>query len=132
MFDLGRIQAAIREDGLDGWLLYDFRGLNVLARRILEMPAEQMLSRRWFYFIPAHGEPRKLAHRIEQASLDHVPGSKRIYLRWQELEAGVQTLVQGAKRVAMEYVPRNANPYVSRVDAGTLELVRAFGLDTLK
>ena len=129
MFDIACIQAAIREDGLDGWLLYDFRGLNVLARRILEMPAEQMLSRRWFYFIPAHGEPRKLAHRIEQASLDHVPGSKRIYLRWQELEAGVQTLVQGAKRVAMEYVPRNANPYVSRVDAGTIELVRSFGVE---
>jgi Xaa-Pro dipeptidase len=131
MFDLGRIQAAIREDGLDGWLLYDFRGLNVLARRILEMPAEQMLSRRWFYFIPAQGEPRKLAHRIEQASLDQVPGSKRIYLRWQELEAGVQTLVHGAKRVAMEYVPRNANPYVSRVDAGTIELVRSFGVEVV-
>src|ERR1700730_360109 len=129
MFDLTQIQAAIREDGLDGWLLYDFRGLNVLARRILEMPAEQMLSRRWFYFIPAQGEPRKLAHRIEQASLDQVPGSKRIYLRWQDLEAGVQALVQGAKRVAMEYVPRNANPYVSRVDAGTVELVRSFGVE---
>jgi Xaa-Pro dipeptidase len=131
MFDLACIQTAIRADGLDGWLLYDFRGLNVLARRILEMPAEQMLSRRWFYFIPAHGEPRKLAHRIEQASLDHVPGSKRIYLRWQELEAGVQALVQGAKRVAMEYVPRNANPYVSRVDAGTIELVRSFGVEVV-
>src|SRR5262249_52074446 len=80
---------------------------------------------------PAQGEPRKLAHRIEQASLDQVPGSKRIYLRWQELEAGVQTLLQGAKRVAMEYVPRNANPYVSRVDAGTLELVRSFGVEVV-
>lgn len=129
MFDLSRIQAALREDGLDGWLLYDFRGLNVLARRILDMPADHMLSRRWFYFIPAQGEPRKLAHRIEQASLDHVPGSKRIYLRWQELEAGVQALVQGAKKVAMEYVPRNANPYVSRVDAGTVELVQSFGVE---
>ena len=118
MFDLTRIQAALREDGLDGWLLYDFRGLNVLARRILDMPAEQMLSRRC-----------RLVHRIETASLDHVPGSKRIYLRWQELEAGVQALVQGAKRVAMEYVPRNANPYLSRVDAGTIELVRSFGID---
>src|SRR5207244_7905409 len=94
MFDLDRVQAALREDGLDGWLLYDFRGLNVLARRILDMPAEQMLSRRWFYFIPAQGEPRRLVHRIESASLDHVPGSKRVYLRWQELEAGVQALVQ--------------------------------------
>jgi Xaa-Pro aminopeptidase len=129
MFDLTRIQAAIREDGLDGWLLYDFRGLNVLARRILDMPADHMLSRRWLYFIPASGEPRKLAHRIEQGSLDHVPGSKRVYLRWQELEAGVQALLQGAKRVAMEYVPRNANPYVSRVDAGTIELVKSFGIE---
>src|SRR5947207_12676000 len=89
MFDLTRVQSALREDGLDGWLLYDFRGLNVLARRILDMPAEQMLSRRWFYFIPAQGEPRRLVHRIETASLDHVPGSKRVYLRWQDLEAGV-------------------------------------------
>ncbi|MSQ93972.1 MAG: M24 family metallopeptidase [Gemmataceae bacterium] len=129
MFDLTRIQAAIREDGLDGWLLYDFRGLNVLARRIVDMPETQMLSRRWFYFIPAQGEPRKLAHRIEPASLDHVPGSKRIYLRWQDLEAGVGALVQGAKRVAMEYVPRNANPYFSRVDAGTVELVKSFGVE---
>src|SRR5882724_5412972 len=68
---------------------------------------------------------------MEPASLDHVLGSKRIYLRWQELEAGVQALVQGAKRVAMEYVPRNANPYVSRVDAGTVELVRACGVEVV-
>jgi Xaa-Pro aminopeptidase len=129
MLDLARIQAAIREDHLDGWLLYDFRGLNMLARRILELPDTHMLSRRWFYFIPAQGEPRKLVHRIEPAALDHVPGSKRAYLRWQELEAGVQALVQDAKRIAMEYVPRNANPYVSRVDAGTVELVRSFGAE---
>lgn len=131
MFDLPRIQAALREDGLDGWLLYDFRGLNVLARRILQMPDTKMLSRRWFYFVPATGEPRKLAHRIEQGSLDHVPGSKRVYLRWQELEAGVKELVQGAKKVAMEYVPRNANPYVSRVDAGTVELVQSCGVQVV-
>jgi Xaa-Pro aminopeptidase len=93
------------------------------------MRSDHMLSRRWFYFIPAQGEPRRLVHRIEMAALDHVPGSKRIYLRWQELEAGVEALVQGAKRVAMEYVSRNANPYVSRVDAGTIELVRSFGVE---
>ncbi|HZZ81173.1 MAG TPA: aminopeptidase P family protein, partial [Gemmataceae bacterium] len=109
MFDLARVQAALSEDGLDGWLLYDFRGLNVLARRIVDMSPQHMLSRRWFYFIPARGQPRKLAHRIEPASLDHVPGSRAIYMRWQELEAGVGTLLQGAKRIAMEYVPRNAN-----------------------
>ncbi len=131
MFDLSAVQAALRDFGFDGWLLYDFRGLNVLARRVLGMPSTAMLSRRWFYFIPAQGEPRKLVHRIEPASLDAYPGSRRIYLRWQELEAGVAELVKGARRVAMEYVPRNANPYVSRVDAGTVELVRSCGCDVL-
>jgi Xaa-Pro dipeptidase len=125
MFDLPAVQAALREETVDGWLLYDFRGLNLLARRVVQMPEGQMLSRRWFYFVPAHGEPRKLVHRIEAGALNHLPGPKAIYLRWQELEAGVADLVRGARRIAMEYVPRNANPYVSRVDAGTVELVRA-------
>src|SRR5207244_9764387 len=122
---LNAVQAAIRQLGFDGWLLYDFRGLNVLARRVLSMSAEGMLSRRWFYFIPANGQPRKLVHRIEPRALDAYPGVERIYLRWQELEAGVAELVKGARRIAMEYVPRNANPYVSRVDSGTVALVRS-------
>jgi Xaa-Pro aminopeptidase len=129
MFDLSAIQASIRSLGFDGWLLYDFRGLNVLARRVLAIPGDAILSRRWFFFIPAQGEPRKLVHRIESHSLDHLPGQARVYLRWQELEAGVGDLVSGSRRIAMEYVPRNANPYVSRVDAGTVELVRSFGTD---
>lgn len=131
MFDLTRVQAAICQQGLDGWLLYDFRGLNVLAQRVLGLSAEGIQTRRWFYFIPAQGEARKLIHRIESHSLDGLPGSSRIYLRWQELEAGVQALLGGARRVAMEYVPRNANPYVSRVDAGTVELVRSFGVEVV-
>lgn len=129
MFDLAAVQAAIQQLGFDGWLLYDFRGLNVLARRVLDMSSDAILSRRWFYYIPARGEPRKLVHQIEPRSLDAYPGSKRIYLRWQELEEGVKSLVAGAKHIAMEYVPRNANPYVSRVDAGTVELVKSFGVD---
>jgi Xaa-Pro aminopeptidase len=131
MFDLTAVQAAVRDLGLDGWLLYDFRGLNLLARRVVDLPPEQMLSRRWFYFVPAQGEPRKLVHRIEPRALDHLPGPHRVYLRWQELEAGVAELVTGRRRVAMEYVPRNANPYVSRVDAGTVELVRSFGVEVV-
>src|ERR1700682_539136 len=127
MFDLAAVQAALRDEGVDGWLLYDFRGLNVLARRVVQMPEGSMLSRRWFYFVPAQGEPRKLVHRIEPGALDHLPGTKTIYLRWQELEAGVAALVKGSRRVAMEYVPRGANPYVARVDAGTVELVHASG-----
>src|SRR5215467_3163031 len=126
---LSAIQSAIGQLGFDGWLLYDFRGLNVLARRVLGLASDAMLSRRWFYFIPAKGEPRKLVHRIEPHSLDAIPGSAQIYLRWQELEAGVQSILGSAKKVAMEYVSRNANPYVSRVDGGTIELVRSFGID---
>ena len=128
MFDLSAVQSALQEEKADGWLLYDFRGLNMLARRIVQLPESQMLSRRWFYFIPARGEPRKLCHKIEPHALDHLPGACQTYLRWQELEAGVADLLRGAKNVAMEYMPRNANPYISRVDAGTIELVRAEGV----
>ncbi len=129
MFDLTTIQSALQREGLDGWLLYDFRGLNVLARRVLDIAPDAHMTRRWFYFLPASGEPRKLVHRIEPGALDAYPGGKRIYLRWQELEAGVAALLSGSKRIAMEYVPRNANPYVSRVDAGTVELVRGCGVE---
>lgn len=130
MTDIASIQQSLRQLGLDGWLLYDFRGQNTLARNIVGM-GDGLLTRRWFYFIPAQGEPRKLVHRIENGALDHLPGSKAVYLRWQELEQQVATLVRGAGRVAMEYVPRNANPYVSRVDAGTVELVRACGVEVV-
>jgi len=127
MFDLDAIQAALRQFGFDGWLLYDFRGSNILAQRVLKMPAGFHGSRRYFYFIPATGTPRKLVHRIETDVLDHLPGERTVYLRWQELEAGVAELVSGCGTVAMEYSPRNGNPYISRVDAGTVELVRSFG-----
>lgn len=131
MFNLAKIQSALQQFNLDGWLIYDFRGSNLLARRIVDLRDDQMGSRRWFYFIPVTGEPRRLVHRIETSALDHLPGSKTVYLKWQELEAGVAGLLSGAKRVAMEYSPRNANPYVSRVDAGTVELVRSFGVEVV-
>ena len=129
MFDLGAVQAAVREAGLDGWLLYDFRGINILAQRVADLGGKN-LSRRWFYYIPAVGEPKKLVHAIEPAALDHLPGTaKTVYRRWQDLETGVGELVIGAKRVAMEYSPRNANPYISRVDAGTVELVKSYHVE---
>jgi Xaa-Pro dipeptidase len=131
MFDLQSIQSALSEFGFAGWLLYDFRGSNVLAQRILQMPNGFMASRRYYYFIPASGTPRKLVHRIESDALDHLPGDKVIYLRWQELEAAIQAIVAGHKNIAMEYSPRNANPYISRVDAGTVELVRSFGCEVV-
>lgn len=130
MFDLSAVQAAIREAGCDGWLLYDFRGQNLLAQRVAGVAPK--LSRRWFYFVPASGEPRKLVHAIEPASLDHLPGTqKTVYRRWQDLETGVGELVIGAKRVAMEYSERNSNPYIGRVDAGTIELVKSFGCEVI-
>ena len=127
MFDLAAIQQSLCEFGFDGWLLYDFRGSNVLARRVLDFADGKKGSRRWFYYVPAQGIPQKLVHRIESEALDHLPGDKIVYLRWQELEAGIESLIAGAKTVAMEYSPRNANPYVARVEAGVVELVRSFG-----
>ncbi len=128
MFDLPAVQSALRSSSLDGWLLYDFRGSNVLARRILGFADSVTGSRRWFYWVSVQGEPHKLVHRIEDSFLDALPGGKTVYLRWQDLEAGVARLVRGAKTIAMEYSPRNGNPYVSRVDAGTVELVRSCGV----
>ena len=128
MLDVAKVQNAIREAGIDGWLLYDFRGTNALARRILSLDARGMGSRRLLYWIPVDGPPKKLVHRIEAAALDGLPGEKLVYLKWQEYEAGIAALVQGARTVAMEYSPRNAIPYISRVDAGTVELVASFGV----
>ncbi len=127
MFDLSAVQEALREFQFDAWLLCDFRGSNLLARRILDLGDKPLMSRRFFYFVPARGEPQKLVHRIETGALDHLPGAKSVYLRWQELEAGLAAMVKGHKQVAMEYSPRNGNPYVSRVDAGLVELVRSYG-----
>jgi Xaa-Pro aminopeptidase len=126
MFDLPAVQAAMRAQGFDGWLLYDFRGSNVLAQRIVGL-AEKKLSRRWFYYVPASGEPKKLVHAIEPASLDGLPGkAKTVYRRWQELEQGIGSLVAGARRVAMEYSPRNGNPYVGVDVASSGDLVQEF------
>jgi Xaa-Pro aminopeptidase len=131
MFDLETVQQSLRAFGLDAWLFYDFRGTNLPARRILGMEQKPAGSRRFFYQVPAAGVPRKLVHRIETSALDHLPGEKEVYLRWQELEAGLAGLVAGCRRVAMEYAPRVSNPYVSRVDAGTIELVRSLGVDVV-
>lgn len=131
MFDLPAIQAALKEFGIDAWLLYDFRGINPLARRVLDVADDAHTSRRFFYLVPAAGEPRKLVHRIETGTLDHLPGKANVYLTWQELESGVQHMLGGSKRVAMEYSPRNGNPYISRVDGGTVELVKSFGVEVV-
>lgn len=126
-FDLSAVQSALKRLNIDGWLMAEFRGSNVLARRVLGLDDTAFTSRRLYYYIPAEGPPRKLVHRIEPGVLDGLPGGKTVFLKWQELEAGIRDLVAGASRVAMEYSAKNGNPYIGKVDAGTVELVRSFG-----
>lgn len=126
------VQRALKEDGLDGWLLYDFHGSNPIANRVAGLSSSAKLAtRRWYYLIPAQGSPRGLVHAIERHNLDGLPGEKRAYAGREQLAAGLKDLLGGIKRVAMEYSPRNAIPYVSRVDAGTVEAVRDSGAEVV-
>jgi Xaa-Pro aminopeptidase len=125
--NLASIQAAIREAGFDGWLFYDHHHRDPIAARILGLDTQAHITRRWYYFVPAAGEPRKLVHRIEQSRLDALPGGKGLYSSWQELAAGLEAILSGARRIAMQYSPNNAIMYVSMVDAGTVEFLRGLG-----
>jgi len=125
MPDIKAIQNALRAGKLDGWLFYDFHHRDPIAYRVLGLPAG-MATRRWFYLIPARGEPRKLVHRIESSMLDSLPGEKILYAGREELRKGMARLLGRGKTLAMQYSPLNAIPYVSLVDAGTVELVRSF------
>ena len=128
--DVPAIQRALRDSGLDGWLLYDFHGSNPIATRLSGVDrGAHLTTRRWYYLIPRDGEPRALVHAIERHNLDALPGRKIVYGRREQLEAGLTELLKGVTRVAMEYSPDCAIPYVSRVDAGTAEAVRARGVD---
>ena len=125
--NLDAIQAAIREAGLDGWLFYDHHHRDPIAAGILGLDPKAHITRRWYYYIPANGDPRKLVHRIEQFRLDTLPGAKGQYSSWQELHAGIEAMLCDATRIAMQYSPNNAIMYVSMVDAGTIELLRGLG-----
>jgi Xaa-Pro aminopeptidase len=124
---LDAIQSALREAGVDGWLFYDHHHRDPIAARILGLDEKAHITRRWYYFVPATGEPRKLVHRIEQGRLDVLPGAKAQYSSWQELHAGLETMLAGARRLAMQYSPNNDIMYVSMVDAGTVEFLRGLG-----
>jgi len=124
---LETIQAAIREAGFDGWLFYDHHHRDPIAGRILGLDEKAHITRRWYYFVPAEGEPRKLVHRIEQGRLDTLAGGKGLYSSWQELAAGLEAMLADATTVAMQYSPNNAIMYVSMVDAGTVEFLRGLG-----
>ena len=128
--DIRAVQQSLAAEGLDGWLLYDFHGSNPIAARIAgTSESAKMTTRRWFYLVPSLGEPRALVHSIERRTLDALPGEKTVYAGRQELETGLAKLLEGVKTVAMEYSRECAIPYISRVDAGTIELVRKCGVE---
>ena len=128
---LTEIQAALREEGLDGWLFFDHHQRDPLGYRVLEFTPGSMVTRRWYYFVPASGEPRGLAHKIEAETLKDLPGEIKLYAGWQELIEGLRGILGSAKRVAMQYSPNCAVPYVAMVDAGTVELIRGMGIDVV-
>ncbi|MCL4795546.1 MAG: M24 family metallopeptidase [Bryobacteraceae bacterium] len=123
------IQKALREEGLDGWLFFDHHHRDPIAYRVLQFSPTQHVTRRWYYLIPAHGEPRGLGHQIEPAILDPLPGDKRLYAGWKQQREFLAEMLKGLGRVAMQYSPECAVPYVGTVDAGTVELVRTCGVD---
>jgi Xaa-Pro aminopeptidase len=131
--DVAAVRAALSADGLDAWLLYDFRGINPIAADVTGVGRQggHLATRRWYYLIPAAGEPRGLVHAIEPNALAHLPGTSERYAGRDQLEAGLRRLVAGVRRVAMEYSPACAIPYIARVDAGTIELIGRFGVEVV-
>jgi Xaa-Pro dipeptidase len=127
--NLAEIQAALREEGLDGWLFFDHHRRDPLAYRVLKFTPNSILSRRWYYFVPADGEPRGLVHKIEAQTLEELPGTMSSYASWSEMVDGIRKLLGGSKRIAMQYSPNCAVPYVAMVDAGTIELIRGLNVE---
>jgi Xaa-Pro aminopeptidase len=128
--DVAAVQESLRSEGLDAWLLYDFNGSNPIAARLAGLSnGSHMTTRRWYYLIPVSGSPRALVHAIERHNLDTLPGEKQIYAGREQLASGLDRLLRGVNRVAMEYSPQGAIPYLSRVDAGTAEMIRARGVE---
>ena len=128
---IAEIQAALLDEGLDGWLFFDHHHRDPLAYRVLQFTPGSMVTRRWFYFIPANSEPLGLAHKIEAQTLDPLPGKHMLYAGWKELTDGVRGMLGRAKRIAMQYSPNCEVPYVAMVDAGTVEAVRSFGVEVV-
>ena len=127
MLNIAEVQSALKAADLDGWLLYDFHGLNPIARQIAGL--QGFVTRRWFILIPRAGEPEAIFHTMERIGFDCVPGRYHHYRTWQELDASLARILTGRKCIAMEYSPDNAIPYVARVDAGTVDKIRSLGVE---
>jgi hypothetical protein len=131
---VSEIQKALAAAKIDGWLFYDFRGSDPLALRVLKLDEHAVGSRRWFYYLPASGEPTKLVHRIEPAKLDALPGAKIEYSSWKEQHEALRKMLTSRNkkpRIAMQYSPMNDIPYMSRVDGGTIELIHSLGAEVV-
>src|SRR5579863_10224651 len=129
--NLSALQSALRERNIDAWLFYDHHHRDPIAYRILGLPASLMVTRRWYYLVPAQGEPLKLVHRIEAGHLDTLPGKKMQYSGWQELFEQIKTLLASHRDIAMQYSPNNLVFTVSLVDAGTIEMIRGLGKNVI-
>ncbi len=129
--DIHKIQNYLQEHEVDGWLLYDHHGSNRVFGQLVKINPHQVMTRRVFYWIPKRGETQKIVHRIEAENLDLLPGRKNVYLSWQELEKALASVLRGSKRIFMEYSPRCANPNISFVDCGTIEVINEFGIEVL-
>ncbi len=127
--NLQSIQRALKEHQVDGWLFYDFHNRDPITGRILGLDYNKMTTRRWFYFVPAAGEPVKLVSSVEKTRLDQLPGRKVVYLSWRELHRELKNILGDHQNIAMNYSPMNNIPYVSMVDAGTIELIRSLGFN---
>lgn len=129
--DLPAIQNYLREQEIDGWLIFDFRGQNYIATHFVELDEESILTRRWFYFIPQQGDPALLVHKIERKNFPNPPANLNFYVSWQELKDKLKKMLAGSSKIAMEYSPGGAIPYVSCVDGGTLDFVRSLGVEVV-
>jgi Xaa-Pro aminopeptidase len=126
--NLKAIQEALQAAKLDGWLFYDHHRRDAIAYHVLGINPV-MCTRRWYYLIPASGDPVRLVHRIERGNLNEVPGALHEYSAWKEQREELKSMLQGKRRVAMQYSPSNDIPYVGLVDAGTIELIRSLGVE---
>jgi len=131
MADIPRIQNELKAAGVDGWLFYDFHNRDSIAYHVLGLDFGKFTSRRWFYWIPATGDPIRLCSKVESTKLDALPGEKRLYLSWRELHDSLKAVLGGARKVAMQYSPTANIPYVSIIDGGTVDLIRSLGYDVV-
>ena len=131
MMNLEKIQREVKKQAMDGWLFYDFHNRDAMAYHILGLEFNKFTSRRWYYFIPADGEPQKLVSGVESTKLDPLPGRKTVYRAWGDQHRLLKEMLGSSRKIAMQYSPSNNIPYISIVDAGTVELIRSFGVEIL-